>query len=191
MLMRALSLSHQVTMAILLVTTLADRKASVSTMHTVHTAWLPLTTPLLQLLTHTLSLAQWKSKSAQPRMSGRFRKCRDVSGVSYPATCPMHNLYVATGIYRQPNMSLVSTLPSERLSHYADAPKPTREQFQECFNMQKSSTSVAIMKQDYLHVQHNQLAGFTTLGPTMALCFSKCADSGEQASPNGWRKLHA
>ena len=57
--------------------------------------------------------------------------------------------------------------------------------------MQMSSTSVPIMKQDYLHVQHNQPAGFTTLGPTVALCFSKCTDSGEQVSPNKRRKVTA
>ena len=35
---------------------------------------MPPTTPLLQLLTLTLSLAGWKSQSAQPQMSRRFRK---------------------------------------------------------------------------------------------------------------------
>ena len=54
--------------------------------------------------------------------------------------------------------------------------------------MQKSSTSVIIQKQDYLHVQHNQPAAFSTLGPTLALCFSKCADTAMQPSPTKRRK---
>ena len=85
-------------------------------------------------------------------------------------------------------MPAVSALPFERLSDYVDAPKATQEQLHQYFNMQKSSTSVIIMKQDYLHVQHNQPAGFTTLGPTLALCFSKSADSDDEASPTKRRK---
>ena len=85
-------------------------------------------------------------------------------------------------------MSVASTLPFERLSDYVNAPKPTAEQFQECFNMQKASTSVTIMKHDCFHVQDSQPANFTTLGPTVALCFSKCTDSGDEASPNKRRK---
>jgi hypothetical protein len=106
-----------------------------------------------------------------------------------PTCCCTCNLHVAAGIYRQPSMSAVSTLPFERLSDYVDAPKPTQEQLHQYFNMQKSSTSVIIMKQDYLHVQHNQPAGFTTLGPTLALCFSKCADSGDEILSTNRRKF--
>ena len=90
-----------------------------------------------------------------------------------PACCCRH--LQAT----EPSMTVVSTPPFERLSDYVDAPKPNQEQFQEYFNMQKASTSVTTMKQDYLHVQHNQPAGFTTLCPTVALRFSKCANSGD------------
>ena len=95
----------------------------------------------VRLLTHTLPFAQWKAKSAQPRMLGRFRKRSN--RVRYPATvqpacCCTCNLHVAAGIYRQSSMSAVSTLPFERLSDYGDAPKPTEEQFQEYLNMQKS-----------------------------------------------------
>ena len=88
-------------------------------------------------------------------------------------------------------MTVVSTPPFERLSDYVDAPEPNQEQFREYFSMQKSSTFVTMQKQDQLLVQHNKPAGFTTLCPTMALCFSKCADSGEQASPNKRRKGNA
>ena len=108
--------------------------------------------------------------------------------VLQPACCCTCNLHVAAGIYNQPSMSAVSVLPFERLSDYIDGPAPTPDQLQQYVNMQKSSTSVIIEKQDYLHVKHNQPAAFTTFGPTLALCFSKCADSGDKASPTKRRK---
>ena len=85
-------------------------------------------------------------------------------------------------------MSAVSVLPFERLSDYVDGPAPTPDQLQQYVDMQQSSTSVIIEKQDYLHVQHNQPAAFSTLGPTLALCFSKCADTGVEPSPTKRRK---
>jgi hypothetical protein len=44
-----------------------------------------------------------------------------------------------------------------------------------------------MQQDDYLHVQHNQPAGFTTLCPTMALCFSKYDNSGIQPPQKQFR----
>ena len=85
-------------------------------------------------------------------------------------------------------MSAVSVLPFERLSDYVDGPTPTPDQLQQYVDMQKSSTSVIIQRQDYLHVQHNQPAAFSTLGPTLALCFSKYANTDVEPSPTKRRK---
>ena len=108
--------------------------------------------------------------------------------VLQPACCCTCNLHVAAGIYRQPSLRRVATRAYQQISDYVDAPQPNQDQFQQYFQMQKTSTSVIMNKQDYLHLQHNQPAAFTTFGPTLALCFSKCADRGVQPSPTKRRK---
>ena len=110
--------------------------------------------------------------------------------VLQPACCCTCNLHVAAGIYRQPSLRRVATRAYQRISDYVDAPQPNQDQFQQYFQMQKSSTSVIMDKQDYLHLQHNQPAAFTTLVPTVALCFSECA-SVDEASPKKRRKCEA
>ena len=110
--------------------------------------------------------------------------------VLQPACCCTCNLHVAAGIYRQPSLRRVATRAYQRISDYVDAPQPNQDQFQQYFQMQKTSTSVIMNKQDYLHLQHNQPAAFTTLVPTVALCFSECA-SVDEASPKKRRKCEA
>jgi hypothetical protein len=89
-----------------------------------------------------------------------------------PARCCTCNLHVAAGIYKQPTMKHSSPQAFASLSHYVDAPKPTAEQFLEYCAIQKSSTFVIMQQKDYFHLPANQPAGFTTLCPTFALCFS-------------------
>ena len=79
-------------------------------------------------------------------------------------------------------MRLRSTPPFQSLSHYVDAPKPTHKQFNEHFAIQKECTSFTMQMQDYFHLPHDQPAGFTTLCPVMALCFSECATDIEARS---------
>ena len=62
--------------------------------------------------------------------------------VLQPACCCTCNLHVAAGIYRQPSLRRVATRAYQRISDYVDAPQPNQDQFQQYFQMQKSSTSV-------------------------------------------------
>jgi hypothetical protein len=108
-----------------------------------------------------------------------------------PARCCTCNLHVVAGIYKQPTMKHSSPQDFASLSHYVDAPKPTAEQFNEYFAIQKSSTFVIMQQKDYFHLHHNQPAGFTTLCPTVALCFSKYDHSADkQAGPAKKKPKH-
>ena len=62
--------------------------------------------------------------------------------VLQPACCCTCNLHVAAGIYSQPSLRRVATRAYQQISDYVDAPQPDQDQFQQYFQMQKSSTSV-------------------------------------------------
>ena len=110
--------------------------------------------------------------------------------VLQPACCCTCNLHVAAGIYSQPSLHQVGTPAYQRMSDYVNAPQPNQDEFEQYFKIQQSTTSVIMNKQDYLHLPANQPAGFTTLFPTVALCFSQCA-SGDAPSPKKKPKHHA